>query len=367
MFLAWKEMRYAKLRYALIIGIMILVAYVVFMLSGLASGLANGHKKAISDWGSSTIVLSADSNKVASASVLKRADLNRVKTANTNKAAVGLFATAAQKSGSKTKTNVAIFGAQKRSFVVPKIIKGRLYQNAHEIIISKNLSDEGYHIGDQIKLASMTHKFKIVGITKATTYSVEPVIYLNLDAFTTLKYGSQPFSSASQKPISLIAIKHKTPKQVTVTTGTSDTKVAKMSTATLIQNLPGFSAEKITLNTMIDFLFIVVAAIVGIFLYVMTLQKTVLFGVLKVQGVRTRYLVGTIVSQSFIVGAAGVILAFILGYLTSLILPEAMPFTIDGMQWLSDGLILILVSIVGGLFSIRTVTKVDPINAIGGE
>lgn len=69
MFLAWKEMRYAKLRYALIIGIMILVAYVVFMLSGLASGLANGHKKAISDWGSSTIVLSADSNKVASASV----------------------------------------------------------------------------------------------------------------------------------------------------------------------------------------------------------------------------------------------------------------------------------------------------------
>jgi len=73
------------------------------------------------------------------------------------------------------------------------------------------------------------------------------------------------------------------------------------------------------------------------------------------------------VSQSFIVGAAGVILAFILGYLTSLILPEAMPFTIDGMQWLSDGLILILVSIVGGLFSIRTVTKVDPINAIGGE
>lgn len=292
MFLAWKEMRYAKLRYALIIGIMILVAYVVFMLSGLASGLANGHKKAISDWGSSTIVLSADSNKVASASVLKRADLNRAKTATTNKAAVGLFATAAQKSGSKTKTNVAIFGAQKRSFVVPKIIKGRSYQNAHEIIISKNLSDEGYHIGDQIKLASMTHKFKIVGITKATTYSVEPVIYLNLDAFTTLKYGSQPFSSASQKPISLIAIKHKTPKQVTVTTGTSDTKVAKMSTATLIQNLPGFSAEKITLNTMIDFLFIVVAAIVGIFLYVMTLQKTVLFGVLKAQGVRTRYLVG---------------------------------------------------------------------------
>lgn len=51
MFLAWKEIRYAKLRYGLIVGIMILVAYVVFMLSGLANGLADGNRTAIDDWG----------------------------------------------------------------------------------------------------------------------------------------------------------------------------------------------------------------------------------------------------------------------------------------------------------------------------
>lgn len=45
MFLAMKEMKYAKLRYGLIIGIMFLIAYVVFMLSGLASGLAEEFKK----------------------------------------------------------------------------------------------------------------------------------------------------------------------------------------------------------------------------------------------------------------------------------------------------------------------------------
>ena len=70
MYLAWKEIRYAKLRYSLIIGIMVLVAYVVFMLSGLANGLSDGHKKAVADWGAQTIVLSEDSNKVASASIL---------------------------------------------------------------------------------------------------------------------------------------------------------------------------------------------------------------------------------------------------------------------------------------------------------
>ena len=58
-----KEIRYAKLRYSLIIGIMVLVAYVVFMLSGLANGLSDGHKKAVADWGAQTIVLSEDSNR----------------------------------------------------------------------------------------------------------------------------------------------------------------------------------------------------------------------------------------------------------------------------------------------------------------
>jgi putative ABC transport system permease protein len=44
-----------------------------------------------------------------------------------------------------------------------------------------------------------------------------------------------------------------------------------------------------------------------------------------------------------------------------------MPFTVDITQWILYAAILIAVSVVGGLFSIRTVTKVDPISAIGGE
>ncbi|WP_412989892.1 ABC transporter permease [Pediococcus siamensis] len=368
MFLAYKEMRYAKLRFILIIGIMVLVAYVVFMLSGLASGLANGHKKAIADWHSQTVVLSADSNKVASASILKQADLARVHAGGAKKAAVGIFSSAIQKQGSHKRTNMTVFGAKATAFVVPKVISGRRYRNAHEIIVSKNLSEENhYRLGDEVRLGSLHHKFKIVGITKATTYAVAPVAYANLNAFTKLKYGGQPFQSDREKPINLIAVKTKTPKKVRITTTAADTKVTKMSSATLIQNLPGFSAEKITLNTMIDFLFVVVAAIVGIFLYVMTLQKTALFGVLKAQGIKTAYLVVSVVSQALMVGVIGVALAFCLSYLTSLILPAAMPFSLDGVQWLIDGGILILVSILGGLFSVRTVTKVDPIKAIGGE
>jgi putative ABC transport system permease protein len=363
MYLAWKEIRYAKLRYSLIIGIMVLVAYVVFMLSGLANGLSDGHKKAVADWGAQTIVLSEDSNKVASASILARDDLSRVEAKE--KAAVGLTSSAISHKGKSEKTNISVFGAEANQFVVPKVIDGRSYKAANEVIVSENLLSKGFALGDQIKLGSDEQVFTIVGVTKATTYSVVPVLYLNLDAYTHLKYGDQPFEK-NKEPISLIAVKE--PKSaVTIKQSKNQTKLAALTFDDFVENLPGYSAEKLTLNAMVYFLFVVVAAIVGIFLYVMTLQKTALFGVLKAQGVSTGYLVRSIVGQSLIVSIVGVLLAFLLSYLTSLVLPDAMPFTVNLLQWCLYGVVLIFVSIIGGLFSVRTVTKVDPITAIGGE
>ena len=41
MFLAWNEIEKNKLRFTLIIGVLMLVSYLVFFLSGLANGLEN--------------------------------------------------------------------------------------------------------------------------------------------------------------------------------------------------------------------------------------------------------------------------------------------------------------------------------------
>lgn len=41
MFLALKEFRYEKLRYSLIVVMFLLISYLIFILTGLAFGLAN--------------------------------------------------------------------------------------------------------------------------------------------------------------------------------------------------------------------------------------------------------------------------------------------------------------------------------------
>ena len=233
-----------------------------------------------------------------------------------------------------------------------------MYQNDKEAIVSENLLAEGYKLNQEIKISDQT--LKIVGVTKATTYTIAPVLYLTPTAFKTLKYGAQP---SGNQPINLIATKGKT----TIDQKKNQTKLTSMTPETFIENIPGYSPEKLTLNTMIYFLFVVVAAIIGIFMYVITLQKTSIFGVMKAQGVATSYLVRSILAQAFLVGIIGVAVAVGLSVLTSSVLPSAMPFAVHWEEWALYSVILVFVAMIGGLFSIRTVTKVDPVTAIGGE
>jgi putative ABC transport system permease protein len=361
MYLAWKEIRYSKLRYGLIIGIMILVSYVVFMLSGLAAGLSAGHSQAIIDWKANQYVVSEDSNKIASASQLKLSDISRLESSET--AGIGFFASSITKSGVSEKTNVSVFGADKSSFILPKLVSGQMYDNDSEIVVSENLA--GYKVGDTVEIGN-EQKFKIVGIAPKTEYSMSPVIYLNLAAFAKLKYGAQYTAKTDgDQPINIIAVKGSVGK---INSGAADaTKLEKLGSQELIENLPGYTPEKLTLNAMIYFLFVVVAAIVGIFMYVMTLQKISIFGVLKAQGISSGTLMRSVLGQALIVSVSGSLIAIVLSGLTSLVLPEAMPFAAQWGLWLLYALVIILVSMLGGVFSLHTVMRVDPVTAIGGE
>lgn len=204
----------------------------------------------------------------------------------------------------------------------------------------------------------------MTGIVPATTYSIVPVIYTSLDTWTELKYGGQPFSSESGKPINAIVVRGAIRS---LSNPTGKTKLQNLDMNTFIDNIPGVSAEQLTFKGMIGLLIVITAAIVGMFMYVVTLQKMPVFGVMKAQGIPTRFMARSIVAQAFIIGLASIVVAFMLAWLSSLALPSAMPFTADTGQWCVYGVALLLVTVLGGVFSVRTVSKVDPITAMGEE
>lgn len=131
-----------------------------------------------------------------------------------------------------------------------------------------------------------------------------------------------------------------------------------------IEDLPGYKPQNLTMNFMITFLFIISATVIGVFLYVITLQKKNLFGVLKAQGFTNGYLMKMVLSQTFILALIGTLIGLVLTILTGFVLPEAVPVEFNIVTLIVFGVVLILTSLIGSLFSVLSIRKIDPLKEI---
>jgi putative ABC transport system permease protein len=355
MFLAWNEIKNNKLRFTLIIGVLTLVSYLVFFLSGLANGLENMNKAAVDKWDSQGVILTKESDINLPQSSLKLDDYNGE--------GADEYASLAQISSIATsgnnKSNVAIFGINKNEFIMPNVTEGEEFDKTGEVIANDSLKNEGFELGDELNLSSTEEKLTIVGFTNNAKFSASPVLYTDLDTVQKIRYGEA--ADSYQDQINAFVIR---------TTDLSNVEVNEnlqvVDTSTFIENLPGYSEQNLTLTLMIYFLFVISALVLAIFLYVLTIQKVSIFGVMKAQGISSKYLAGSVIAQTFLLSIAGVFIGFILTIFTGLFLPEAVPVDFNYLDLIIYGVVLIFVSLLGALFSVQTIVKVDPLKAIGG-
>ena len=74
--LAWNEIQRNKLKFGLIIGVLTMISYLLFLLSGLAIVLINMNKEGIDKWQADAIVLNKDANQKQSVLTRKILKIN---------------------------------------------------------------------------------------------------------------------------------------------------------------------------------------------------------------------------------------------------------------------------------------------------
>lgn len=359
MFLGINEIKYSKGKYVLVILVMALVAWLIFILSGLANGLAQGNRLAVDQWQADGIVLAEEANSNLNASTLNESVLASIEGDQVEP--IGQLSLAIrQKDQSKADlTNVSLFGIETSGFLMPKVIEGAADLEKNQVVASEALKNQGYELGDKLTAGKYAEDLELVGWTKESSFNIVPVIYANLDTWRAIKYGDNP---ASSELVNGFVVKSKDGQKIT--TSDQDSQVIKIED--FIQKLPGYSAQNLTLDGMIYFLIVISAFILGIFIFVMTLQKTAMFGVLKVQGVPTSYLANSVLLQTTVLAVIGVGIGLALTVVTVLFLPDSMPYATNYPRIAIFSGLLIVAAILGGAFSIRTVAKIDPLVAIGG-
>lgn len=351
MYLATHELKANKGRYGLVILILFLIAYLIYFLTGLAYGLASNNRLAVDQWDANRVSISKYADSNLAASTLSGINLKQL---NSNQAPVGEMNAVATLNGGDDNIDATIFGINFQSFIKPKLVKGHQVRSNNQVVVDEQFNDGKVKLGDRLKINGSKQRYRVVGLTQDNLYGTLPVVFATLQTYNQLKY-----TNANAGNISGIVYKKQSDiKRIT--------NAEVITPQTLINNIPGYSAQNSTFSLMIGSLFVIVLFIVGIFMYILTVQKISVYGIMRAQGISSRILVNSIVAQALILGIIGIGLGLIANQLTVLVLPAAIPYANNGLLVGGFSIGLLIMVILGSIFSIRQIIKIDPISAIGG-
>lgn len=335
-----------------------LSSYLAFFLTGLAYGLAYSNRTIVDSWQADGIILSSSANNNLMASTMPSTNIDKINA--TEKANVVAMSAVVLKNGidnDESKINTVFFGLDQNSFIFPEVADGQQIESDNEVLADISIQKkEDLNIGDSIKIVTNDEQYKIVGFVKNSQFNTQPVFFTSIKNAQRLKYRSvtdnipdivngivvRGFNQANSLPESLDYIK----------------------IADFIQKIPGYQAQVLTFGLMIGMLVIISAFVIGIFMYILTIQKKKVFGIMKAQGVPIAIIVSSVIYQTVFLTGLGVCLGLLINYLTSLFLPGGVPYINNWAYLLGIAGLMMLTALVGSMLSVVNVTKIDPLEAI---
>lgn len=358
---AWKEIKYFKKKYLLIETLVVLLLFMVLFLSGLAQGLSRAVSSAIDESNADYFVLDESAENLITVSNLPVDVYEQLKNMTENEVApLDIQRMYLVKDKNAEKLDVTYFAIQPGSFLEPDVEDGVALKDAdveNPIVLDDDFKYDGIETGDKVYDASTELEFTVVGFTDDKMYGHTSVGYILTDSYTRIRTTLNPMYEQSYHAF---AIKGLDVNDISID------KTAVVSKQDVIEKLPGYQAEQMTINMIIWVLVVVSAFIIGIFNYIITLQKEHQFGVMRALGMSAGKIAKTLLAQVGIIAVAGAVLANVLTYLMALVLPETMPFYLNtGMACLVT-VVFILISLLSSVQSLIRVHRIDPVIAMGG-
>jgi len=368
---AWKELLHGKRKYILIEILLILLMFMVLFLSGLAEGLGRAVVAGIDTMDAKYYLLDDEAEELITVSSLDE-EVAETLSAQTSSAVtpIDIQRMYLIKDGDTEKLNVTYFAVEPGSFIEPEVMDGIGLKQAYDelnidpipetynpIVLDDDFMLEGIAIGDTVYDSSTELPLRVVGFVEDQMYGHVSIGFISTETYTRLRQKLNPMYT---KKYHAIAIQGEDVEGIAI----DGTEV--VSKADIISNVPSYTAEHMTITMIVWVLIIVSAVIIGIFHYILTLQKRKQFGVMKALGMSTGELTVTVICQVAILSVFAGAVALGLTFGMAAGLPEKMPFYLRFDNALVVTGAFIVISILSSILSIVNISRIDPITAIGG-
>ena len=360
--LAWKEIRHSAKKYLLIESILVLMIFMVVFLSGLANGLGWAISASIEKTDANYFVISTDAEKLISISNVEKDALDQVASqTKDNVTNLSIKRSNINTLTDEKKLDITYFSIDPKSFLSPDVTEGEMLSESvieYSVVLDDSFQEQNIAIGDVVEDSVTGLPLTVVGFAKDEIYGHSPVGFIKAD---TMKALNTELNSSYIEKYNAIAVQGTDIDNINVK------GLEVLDKETIINNLPGYSAEQLTIKMILWVLVVISAAVLGVFFYVITIQKQKQFGVLKAIGMKMSELTRYIMSQVLILSMIGVIIGNLLSVGMASMLPSSMPFILKTPMVVIISIVFIMISILTSFISIRKVAKVDPIVIIGGN
>lgn len=375
MFLALRELAFARGRFALIGVVVALIAVLTVLLSGLSVGLVND---GVSGLQRLPVTSLAFQDGVAKDSAFSRSvvDVDAVDTwarqPGVADAAPFGNTLANGRSDQGIEIDLALFGVELGSFLDPPVADGGRLAGEGEVVISATAADEGIAVGDTITVEPAGTPLTVVGIlAEQHTYGHVDVGYVPLRTWQEVKAGVRAGDAPPERiyqEITAVAVRAHDGTAVALTAGDAAAGTTSLTREQSYGASPGYTAETATLQLIQVFLYAISALVVGAFFTVLTVQRRQEIAVLRALGASTRYLLRDSLLQSVVLlvlsAGAGVAVGVAAGAAIS---STPMPFVLEAGPIAVATALLLTLGVVGAAVAVLRITRVDPLTALGGN
>ncbi|MFI6155294.1 ABC transporter permease [Kitasatospora sp. NPDC051170] len=355
MFVAWRDLRFAKGRFALMGTVIVLITVLVGLLSGLTAGLGRQNISAITGLPADHLVFGrpADGQKLSftdsQVTPGQWQDWSR-EPGVTSAQPLGITTTKAA-AGQRTAA-LSAFGVPDGSGLAPqgsRIGPGRA-------VLSKTAAENLGHLAPGAEFTLAGHRLTVAAVDGDAAYSHTPVVWTSLGDWQRLAPGGEGHATV-----------------IALTTGEgADLAGADARHSTLTHSredslaaIGSYTSENGSLQLMRGFLFAISALVIGAFFTVWTIQRSGDVAVLKALGASTRYLLRDALGQAVLLLVLGTLLGTAIASGFGALIGSAVPFVLDAPTVLFPALVMIALGAVGAGLSIRRITSVDPLTALG--
>ncbi|MDX3759609.1 ABC transporter permease [Streptomyces mirabilis] len=359
MFVAWRDLKFAQGRFALMGTVIVLITLLVGLLSGLTAGLGRQNISAITGLPADKIAFQAPGGgqdlSYANSTVTEQQWQQWSRAPGVESAEPLGITTTKVTTGGKS-TGVTAFGVEPGSSLAPASSK---IDNVSVVLSTAASDDLGVKAGDSLALAGQ--ELKVAAVRGDAFFSHTPVIWTSLD---TWQKTAPPTGSGDSPTATVIALSTTSGADTAATDKQVGTKT--VTTNNSLSAIGSYTSENGSLQMMRGFLFAISALVIGTFFTVWTIQRNGDVAVLKALGASTPNLLKDALGQAVALLAGGTLIGTgIAAALGALVVGSTVPFLLTPATVLLPAVVMILLGALGAALSIRRITSVDPLTALG--